>query len=102
MIRGLATGEIGDLGRYIWGECKMAVAIGLIIVSCGFVRVIAFDYTLQSRAPVCQVHIQCQCQREEHATSHTSIVPYGRYTSCHTIVTHRAIRVSTRCRCGHD
>jgi len=52
VIRGLATGQIGGFARYLWGELKMAVAISLVLVSVGCVRVIAFGYPIESAVAI--------------------------------------------------
>ena len=48
VIRGLATGEISSRSQvaYLWSEAKMALGISTIMVGAGFVRVLAFKYTL--------------------------------------------------------
>ena len=45
IIRGLATGELDPNapGRVIGYEARIALALGLILVVAGFVRVVAFD-----------------------------------------------------------
>ena len=49
VIRGLATGEISSRAPldYIWGETKVAFVMACIMVSAGFLRVIAFQDDLQ-------------------------------------------------------
>lgn len=44
----ILAGQIRSSDRleYLWGEAKMAVAIGAILVLTGFVRVIAFGYSM--------------------------------------------------------
>ena len=49
VIRGLATGDISSRAplAYIWSETKVALAMACIMVSAGFLRVIAFKDDLQ-------------------------------------------------------
>lgn len=52
VIRGLATGELGEWSRYICSEVKMAVAISIIMVGAGFARVAMFHGTYQDAVAI--------------------------------------------------
>ena len=47
VIRGLATGEInaGSCLQYVWGEAKQALAIAVLMVGFGFLRVTLFGFS---------------------------------------------------------
>jgi len=47
IIRGLATGEVNPVSErsFVASEARMAVALSVIVVTAGFVRVVAFDAT---------------------------------------------------------
>lgn len=54
VIRGLALGEITSRsqGTYLWREAKMSIKIALVVVICGFVRVLLFQYPLSDAVAI--------------------------------------------------
>ena len=55
VVRSLATGEITGAGRlrYLIGECRMALAIALVLSLAGYVRVVAFGYGWEEVLAIC-------------------------------------------------
>eukprot|EP00308_Calcidiscus_leptoporus_P011622 CAMPEP_0119362434 /NCGR_PEP_ID=MMETSP1334-20130426/9499_1 /TAXON_ID=127549 /ORGANISM="Calcidiscus leptoporus, Strain RCC1130" /LENGTH=728 /DNA_ID=CAMNT_0007377651 /DNA_START=103 /DNA_END=2289 /DNA_ORIENTATION=+ len=54
VIRALATGELNrrTILKYLLGECKVALSLGVILTAIGFARVVIFDYTAIEGAAV--------------------------------------------------
>lgn len=54
VIRGLALGEITPRSQsvYLWGEFQMSLKMALVLVSCGFARVLLFQYPLSDAVAI--------------------------------------------------